>query len=362
MKKTIEIFLNEKTYLLNSNFLKKSKFQNKLSSKISQCLNCERKCKINVGKTGHCQTRINHKGEIYTIVYGVISAKSINPIEKKPLYHFYPGSRALTIGTYGCNFDCFWCQNHDISHPELEIVDLLKIIQNYYSPEKMVNEALKNNCQGTSISFNEPTLLFEYSLDVFKLARKKGLYNTFVSNGYMTENVLKELIKNGLDAINIDIKGDFGMVKEYCGADVEKIWRNAILAKKLGVHVEITTLVIDNMNSNDEIIKEISERIVGELGELTPFHLNRFFPQYKSAHYEIRKATPLKLLKNAFYIAKKSGLKFVYLGNISNNIYSNTTCPNCLKIVLKRNFFNIEENNLDFEGKCKYCGFKICVI
>jgi pyruvate formate lyase activating enzyme len=345
---------------INPNFVKKSRFQKKISSDITQCATCERQCKIPVGAAGHCQTRINYNGEILTIVNGCIPAKSINPIEKKPLYHFFPGSTALTVGTFGCNFDCFWCQNHHISHPMLPFIDNIRKQGNYYSPEMLIKEAIENNCHGTSISFNEPTLLFEYSLDVFKLAKKAGLYNTYVSNGYMTEKVLRALVKHGLDAINIDIKGDPDMVKKHCGADAEKVWRNAKLAKELGVHVEITTLLIESINSNDEIIQDITNRIATELGELTPFHISRFYPQYKSNEYGITKPTSLKSLYNAYKLSRNSGLSHVYIGNISNKKYSHTTCPNCLKIVIKRSTFSVEEICLDKKGNCNYCGYHIC--
>ncbi|GAH64130.1 unnamed protein product, partial [marine sediment metagenome] len=199
--------------LINPNFLKEARFYEKIDNKFSRCLTCERKCKIAKGKTGYCQTRINNGGIIYTIVYGLIPALSFNPIEKKPLFHFHPGTTAVTVGTYGCNFSCFWCQNYHLSHPGEVLIDLVRKSKDYLSPEKIIELAIKNDCQGTSISFNEPTLLFEYSLDVFKLAKKEGLYNTYVTNGYMTEEILKELVKSGLDAMNIDIKGDSFMVK-----------------------------------------------------------------------------------------------------------------------------------------------------
>ncbi|MFX1321174.1 MAG: AmmeMemoRadiSam system radical SAM enzyme [Promethearchaeota archaeon] len=345
---------------LNSKFLKIGKFQQKLDNYISQCLTCERKCKISEGKTGFCQTRINQNSKIYSIVYGLIPALSFNPIEKKPLYHFYPGSTALTVGTYGCNFNCWWCQNHHLSHPSKEIIELVRNSSDFISPEKFIEIALKNNCRGTSISFNEPTLLFEYSLDVFKLAKKEGLYNTYVSNGYMTEEVLKELAKHGLDAINIDIKGGADMVQKYCGIDIEKVWRNAKKAIELGIHLEITTLVIEGLNSDEKIIRNIAERILEELGEFTPFHISRFFPHYKSFDYGYENPTPLKTLYNAYEIAKNIGLKYVYLGNLPNTEYEHTICPNCSKIVIKRVIFGISELNLDNKGNCKFCGFSIC--
>ena len=345
---------------INSIFIRKSKYQININEKIAQCLICERKCKIPEGKSGFCQTRINKEGIIYTIVYGCVPALSYNPIEKKPLFHFYPGSIAITIGTYGCNFSCFWCQNHHISHPNVSILDSIKNESNYLSPKELIKLAVKNNCQGTSISFNEPTLLFEYSLETFKLAKEVGLYNTFVTNGYMTEEVLRDLVDAGLDAMNIDIKGDSEMVKKYCGADVEKVWRNAKLAKDLGVHVEITMLLIQNLNTDSIIIESIAKRILNELGKTTPFHLTRFFPQYKSNEFGYDEATPEDLLYNAYNAAKNVGLEFVYLGNLNNTDFENTTCPNCSNIVIKRIIFGVKELNLDSNGNCKFCGYPIC--
>ena len=341
-------------------FIRKANHQKKINENTSQCLTCERRCKIIEGTLGHCQTRYNHKGDIYSIVYGCNVGMSINHIEKKPLFHFFPGSKALTIGSFGCNFDCFWCQNHHMSHPKRSILDKIRTYENFISPEKFIEVAKKNECEGTSISFNEPTLLFEYSLEVFKLAKQNGLYNTYVTNGYMTEMVLKDLVESGLDAMNIDIKGEKDMVKQYCGADIEKIWRNAKLAKDLGVHIEITTLLIENLNSSKEIVERISDKIVKELGEYTPYHISRFFPQFKSADHGINTATELRLLYDAFDIAKNEGLKYVYLGNLMHSDYENTICPNCGKLVIERTGFYVNKSLLDSKGNCKSCGFSVC--
>jgi len=347
--------------LINSKFLHIAKFQEVISSNSSKCLTCERKCKILEGKTGFCNTRINRNGVIYTIVYGLIPALSINPIEKKPFYHFYPGSHALTIGTYGCNLSCFWCQNHHISHPRNKITDIVVDSNNFLSPEKFIEIALKNNCQGTSISFNEPTLLYEYSVKVFELAKKVGLYNTYVSNGYMTESVLRHLIEMGLDAINIDIKGGTEMVEKYCGINIEKVWRNAKLAKDSGVHVEITTLLIPDLNSDKEVIKDISKRIVDDLGIYTPFHISRFFPHYNSHEYGFKEPTPIDFLYKAYKIAKEEGLKYVYLGNLPKSEYDSTNCPQCSNIVIKRKLMGVEKKFFDSKGNCNFCGFPICI-
>ncbi|MFX1470813.1 MAG: AmmeMemoRadiSam system radical SAM enzyme [Promethearchaeota archaeon] len=347
---------------MNSNFIKKAKYQVKIDDNYSQCLTCERKCKILKGKSGFCKTRINKDGIIYSIVYGWIPALSFNPIEKKPLYHFYPGSVAITIGTYGCNFTCFWCQNHHLSKTNPLNAVQIATSDEFLSPERLIEIAMKRKCQGTSISFNEPTLLFEYSLEVFKLAKKNGLYNTYITNGYMTEDVLRDLVEAGLDAMNIDIKGDSDMVQKYCGTDIEKIWRNAKLAKELGVHIEITTLLIQGLNSSNEIVRILSKRIFNELGELTPYHISRFFPHYKSKNYGLIEPTPLDFLYNAYNIAKDVGLKYVYLGNIHNTDYDNTYCPKCANLVIKRKVLGIEDLHLDSGGNCKYCGFPISTV
>ncbi|MFW9937082.1 MAG: AmmeMemoRadiSam system radical SAM enzyme [Candidatus Thorarchaeota archaeon] len=343
---------------INPKFLKKGLFQKK-DHDSTRCLTCERGCEILLGETGYCQTRINLNGEIYSLVYGLIPSLSFNPIEKKPLYHFYPGSIAITVGTYGCNFNCFWCQNHHISHPSRKVSEIARGSNEFLSPQELIEIASKSNCQGTSISFNEPTLLFEYSLEVFKLAKEKGLYNTYVTNGYMTEPVLRELVKCGLDAVNIDIKGDARMVRKYCGANVEKVWRNARLFKNLGVHVEITTLLIEDYNTDIKIVREISERICKELGKDTPYHLSRFFPHYKSHDYGITDPTPKRLLYKAFEIAKEY-LDYVYIGNLYQSKYENTYCPNCSKMVIERAGLGIKKQFLDSNGSCKFCGYSIC--
>jgi pyruvate formate lyase activating enzyme len=229
-------------------------------------------------------------------------------------------------------------------------------LKEFISPESLIEIAKQHNCQGTSISFNEPTLLFEYSLEVFNLAKREGLYNTYVTNGYMTEDVLNDLIRNGLDAMNIDIKGDLDMIKRDCQADGEIVWRNAKIAKKSGVHIEITTLLIENFNTDEKVIKKISQRIFNELGKEIPFHLSRFFPHYKSHEHNLFTPTPEQLLYDAYEVAKKVGLEFVYLGNLPHSKYENTYCPNCSELVIKRSGYEITILNLDTDGRCKTCG------
>ncbi len=230
----------------NDNCLREALLAEEAENGKIRCLTCMRRCVIPEGGLGFCKTRKNIDGKLFTLIYGDISSLSANPIEKKPLFHFYVGSKALTVGSWSCSWSCPWCQNWEISkHPPDEF-------KNYVSPERLMRLVKAYRCQGTSISFNEPTLMLEYSLDVFRLARDRGYYNTYVTNGYMTPEALNLLIENGLDAMNVDVKGCKEAVKKYCGANVDYVWDNIHEAKKMGVHVEVTTLVIPRVN--DDVI------------------------------------------------------------------------------------------------------------
>ncbi len=313
------------------------------------CLVCERRCKLKEGDKGFCKTRMNIQGKIYTLVYGDISSISINPIEKKPFFHFYPGTRALTVGTWSCNFLCPWCQNYEISKRPENIGK-----GEFISPEEFIEIMDKYKCGGTSISFNEPTLLFEYSVDVFKRAKKRNYYNTFVSNGYMTDEALNILIDSGLDAINFDIKGNREFVRRYCGAELEKIWRNIKIAKERGMWVEIITLVIEGYNDKEDDIREIAKRIRDEIGREIPYHLTRYYPAYKFDS----PPTSIKRLEILRDIAKDEGLLYVYIGNVPGHKYENTYCHNCGKLLIKRFGFEIIENRLE-KNFCPFCKVEI---
>lgn len=323
-----------------------------LPNKQVQCNLCERRCKIAPNALGFCKTRKNIDGELYTLVYGDISSISANPIEKKPFYHFWPGSVALTVGSYSCNFTCPWCQNWHISksppNPKRA---------NYISPEEFIEQTLRERCQGTSISFNEPTLMFEYSLDVFKLARARGLYNTFVTNGYMTLEALRMLRDAGLDAINIDIKGDAEAVRKYCGADVEAVWRNVREAKKLGMHVEVVNLVIPGVNDREEQLRELTKRHLREASKETPLHFTAYYPAYKFD----APPTPVSTLERARDIAVSKGLEFVYLGNVPGHRYENTYCPGCGKLLIERYGLELAKVNIR-DNRCPDCGYRISIV
>jgi pyruvate formate lyase activating enzyme len=314
-----------------------------------RCLTCERRCLLVEGGTGWCRTRINRNGGIQTLIYGSISSLSANPIEKKPFYHFYPGTFALTAGSWGCNFGCPWCQNWDISKesPPRE--------GRFMSAQQFVQETVRLGCQGTSISFNEPTLSLEWSLDVFPLARELGLYNTFVTNGYMTAQALDLLAEAGLGAMNVDIKGSANAVREYCkGIDIERVWARCLQARRLGLHLEITTLIIPGVNDDEDSLRGIAERIHDELGAETPWHVSGYFPAYRFH----APPTPLKTLELAWEIGRGAGLQFVYIGNVPGHPYDNTYCPECDETLIMRYGFDTLQYHM-VDGRCPKCGKSI---
>ena len=310
-----------------------------------RCLTCERRCEIPPRGLGWCRTRRHEDGRLVTLIYGAVSSLSANPIEKKPLYHFYPGTIALTSGSWSCNFGCPWCQNYRISKATPGR-------GRYMSPVEFVAQAVDLRCQGTSISFNEPTLSLEWSLDVFRLARARGLYNTYVTNGYMTPEALQLLVEAGLDAMNVDVKGDDEAVRRYCkGIDVERVWRNCRLARVLGVHLEITTLVIPGVNDQDEMLRGIAGRIVAELGPEVPWHVSAYFPTYRFG----APPTPVATLERACRIGREAGLAFVYLGNVRGHRLENTYCPDCELLLIARSGLRVTVNRLE-SGRCPGCG------
>ena len=323
-----------------------------------RCKTCERFCTIAVRKLGFCKTRMNIDGKLYTLEYGDISSISANPIEKKPFFHFFPGSKAVTIGSYGCNFACPWCQNWEISKAVPTPAGC-----NYIAPERFVQLVKQTGCQGTSISFNEPTLLLEYSLDVFELAKKAGYYNTYVTNGYMSSDALRLLIEHGLDAMNVDVKGCKDVVRHYCSADVEKVWRNITEAKRKGVHIEITTLVIPEVNDDVDCLSSIASRIKKDVGEDTLWHVTQYYPAYKSLEVGLyNERTPIEILERARAIGRAEGLNYVYLGNVPGHPYENTYCPRCGELLIKRFGFEVISYRLTAENNCPACGAAIAVI
>ena len=331
---------------MQPSFIHEALLQEPAGNKV-RCLTCERRCLLREGQKGWCRTRENRGGRLVTLTYGAVSSLSLNPIEKKPLYHFYPGSHALTAGSWSCNFACPWCQNWEISkQPPGGGV--------YYAPSHFVAEAINRGAQGTSISFNEPTLSLEWSLEVFRLAHQAGLYNTFVTNGYMTEAALEHLARAGLNGMNVDVKGDGEAVRTYCDADVEVVWRNLRRAQELGIWVEVTTLVIPGVNDEVETLIRIARRIIEELGPYTPWHLTRYHPAYRFDALP----TPVRTLEQARTLGREMGLRYIYIGNVPGHFAENTYCPSCGHMLVQRWGVQTVQNQVR-EGRCPSCGEQI---
>jgi pyruvate formate lyase activating enzyme len=315
------------------------------------CMTCARQCQVAEGARGWCRTRENRGGRLYTLTYGAVSSLACNPIEKKPLYHFNPGSLTLTAGSWSCNLACPWCQNADISKCGPAGGD-------FVSPERFVTRARHHGCQGTSISFNEPTLSLEWSLDVFRLARDAGLYNTFITNGTMTEPALDLLLEAGLDAMNVDLKGDAEAVGRYCQIDVETVWRTCVRSRERGIWIELTTLVVPGVNDSPHSLEEIARRIVRDLGPDTPWHLSRYVPAYRFH----APPTPLATLERAREIGCRAGLHYVYLGNVPGGVGEQTLCPGCGACLAIRARLCLVRCDVTGEGRCPRCGQAIAGI
>jgi pyruvate formate lyase activating enzyme len=330
---------------VESIFIREALLQEAVGGKV-RCNTCERHCTLVPDGLGWCRTRQNRNGRLVTLIYGSVSSVAANPVEKKPFYHFQPGTWALTAGSWSCNFGCPWCQNWDISKSPPPVKG------DYVSPQRFVELVEKSACQGTSISFNEPTLSLEWSLEVFRLARRRGFYNTFVTNGYMTPEALSLLIDAGLEAMNVDLKGDAASVKKFCKmVDVEKVWTAAKLARARGVHVEITTLVIPTVNDSDSVLGAIAKRISRDLGREVPWHISGYFPAYRFT----APPTPIRILERAWQIGKAAGLEYIYTGNTPGHAHDNTYCPACGMVLIGRSGFDVVEYRLD-AGKCPECG------
>ncbi len=323
----------------------------KLSHGKVRCGLCERRCRISPGARGFCKTRTNIDGRLYTLVYGDLSALESRPIEIKPFFHYWPGSTALTFSTWSCNFDCIWCQNHHLSKIEPNPAK-----SSYFPPEKIVAMALQGEDDGLCVSFQEPTILTDWVVPVFRMGREKELYCCCISNGYMTLETLRLLKESGMDGLKIDIKGDAETYQKYCGgADVEKVWRNVREAKKMGFHIEIVNLVVTNVNDDDECLRWTMEKHIKETGPETPLHFTRYFPAYKFNN----PPTKVETLEKAYKMAKQSGILYPYIGNVQAHSHENTYCPNCGEELIQRLGYRIVRYNLTENKKCPKCRISI---
>jgi len=314
------------------------------------CNLCNHRCVIKEGKVGICGVRENHKGTLKTHVYGKLIARHIDPIEKKPLFHFLPGSLSYSIATVGCNFKCLFCQNADIAQMPSDNPGM--IIGDLSTPEDVVNAAVKGNCKSIAYTYTEPTVFFEFAYDIAKLANKRGIYNVFVTNGYMTTEAI-EMISPYLDAANVDLKAfneDF--YKKFCQSKLMHVKKTLQKMKTLGVFVEVTTLLIPGLNDDRTELKDLASFIAKSLGPETPWHISRFHPTYKLTD---RPPTPVKTLIMAREIGINAGLKYVYTGNAPGENGEKTFCYNCSKTLIDRWGYTIRKNGIE-NSRCPHCG------
>ncbi len=324
-------------------------FQEKLTEKKVRCRLCNHYCVIGDGHRGICKVRINKGGQLYSLVYGNPVAKNVDPIEKKPFFHFLPGSTSFSIATVGCNFRCDFCQNFEISQAPVDYEPSGVEI----SPAEIVHLAKKYKCESISYTYTEPTIFFEYAYECAILAKQAGLKNNFVTNGYMSDEALKKIAPY-LDAANVDLKGDEKFYQNLCGAHVAPVLNNIKTMKNLGIWVEVTTLIIPGYNDSREVFDWLIESL-GKISFEIPWHLSRFFPTYRmSDHYP----TPVEKILELRRKAKQAGFYYVYTGNIVGDEGENTYCPKCGYKLIAREGYIIAENNL-VNGLCKKCKFKI---
>jgi pyruvate formate lyase activating enzyme len=309
---------------------------------------CRFRCLINEGRRGICAVRENRDGTLYTLVYGKAIAEQVDPIEKKPLYHVMPGSRTFSMATVGCNFRCLHCQNYSISQP---LQDTLQITGIDLSPEEIVAKAVAYGCRSIAYTYTEPTIFFEYAYDTAVLAKKAGLKNVFVTNGYITPEALA-LIRPCLDAANIDLKGfSERFYREVVHAMLKEVLDSIVEYRRQGIWIELTTLIIPGWNDTDGELQGIARFIADKVGKETPWHVCRFHPTYKMID---RPATPVATLRRARQIGLDAGLRYVYEGNVPEQGGENTCCPTCGKLLIRRSGFYLDENRIEM-GKCPGC-------
>ncbi len=330
-----------------------------LSKKLNNgkilCQACAHACKLDEGEYGICGVRKVEDGELKLLVYGLAAAVNVDPVEKKPMYHFLPNSTVFSMGTVGCNFSCKFCQNFDISqypkehHPQ--------IVGKELPPEQIVRLALEQECKSIAYTYNEPIVFFEYTYDTAKLAHKKGLKNIYVTSGFETNKAL-DLLEPYIDGMNIDIKAFTDeFYKEICGARLKPVLECVKYAYEKGIWIEITTLLIPGKNDSDEEIRNIA-RFIASVDVSIPWHISAFHPTYKMLDVP---TTPASTLLKAYNIGKEEGLKYLYVGNIDDEDHQSTYCPKCNKRVIDRQGYigQYVTNELDENGICPYCGYAI---
>ncbi len=324
-----------------------------LKDKNVLCNLCNHRCIIKNSGRGICNVRENRDGILVSLIYGRLIAQHVDPIEKKPLFHFMPGSLSFSIATVGCNFKCLFCQNADIAQMPFDRDGM--IAGEYCSPASVVERAKKTGCKSISHTYTEPTINFEFILETAKLAHAEGMSNILVTNGYMTAQAL-EIIGQYIDAANIDLKAfSPEFYKRYCGAKLEHVKDTLKLMKSAGIFVEVTTLLIPGLNDDVDEISNLASFIAESLGTETPWHVSRFHPTYRLTD---RPPTPLATLVKARKTGIEAGLRYVYTGNVPGENGENTFCDNCGKVLIDRWGFNMKKNLIE-KGLCPDCGAEI---
>jgi len=331
--------------------MKEAMFFEKLDDKRVKCNLCRHHCVIEDGKKGICRVRENHGGVLYSLVYRKLISENIDPIEKKPLYHFYPGTTSFSVATVGCNFRCLNCQNYEISQLPKGIG---QIVGRDVAPEKIVEDALSHSCKSIAYTYTEPTIFFEYAYEIAKIATQKSLKNVFVTNGYTTREALTT-IKPFLHAANVDLKSfSDETYKKLCGARLENVLDCIRSYKEMGIWIEITTLVIPEINDSESELRQIAE-FIKSVGPEIPWHVSRFYPRYRLIE---KPPTPVDTLRMAREIGLEVGLRYVYEGNVPGEGGENTYCYTCKKVLIKRYGYQIIENNI-VDLKCPECNTTI---
>ncbi|HPW45147.1 MAG TPA: AmmeMemoRadiSam system radical SAM enzyme [bacterium] len=333
--------------------MKEAMLYTKEENGAARCGMCRHTCLIRDGEKGICDVRINREGRLYSIFYGKPIAVAVDPVEKKPLFHFMPGTKTLSIATRGCNFHCDFCQNSDISQFKGGSNDELSGSE--FTPTKIVAAANSGRAKSISYTYTEPTVFFEYAYDTARLAKESGLGNIFVTNGYMTRDAI-DAISPFLDAANIDLKSFRNdTYRSVIGARLDGVLDSIKYMKSKGIWIEITTLVIPGMNDSEAELSDVANFIV-ETGRDIPWHISRFTPRYKMSD---RQPTPIKTLQRAHEIGKKAGLKYIYIGNLPGDSSETTFCAACGFQLIERCRYEITLNNVPHDGNCPKCGAKV---
>lgn len=334
--------------------MREAMLYNRENGKDVRCRLCRHGCLIHDGKLGICNARLNKNGVLYSIVYGKPIAMAVDPIEKKPLFHYKPSSKSFSIATPGCNFQCEFCQNADISqYGRCGIMDHLP--EKEISPTVIVEEALSHKCKSISYTYTEPTIFFEYAFETAKLAKLKGLGNNFITNGYMTREAL-DLIRPYLNAANVDLKAfRKDTYRKVIKAQLDGVLDTIKYMKQLGLWIEVTTLIIPKINDDEKELQDIANFLVA-IGREIPWHISRFVPHYKMMDTP---PTPIETLNMAYEIGKTAGLRYVYMGNVGGNESENTFCYECGEKLIERSGYQIIENKITHNSECPSCKAKI---